>query len=486
MIVVKDLNKSIAHKPLLKDVSFTVQPGERIGLVGSNGAGKSTLLKMIAGIEEIDSGTIHLDHETAGYLPQESDFLPTDTIESAISLSSHPQARAILGKVGLGGLAHDMSVTALSGGQKTRLALARLLLAKPSILLLDEPTNHLDIHGLAWLEGFVKQFHGSILIVSHDRTFLDHCATGIFEINPSRKTLTEYAGNYSSYLEQRERAAEIQENAYQLQQREKKRMEQWLTDKRVEASVYDSPAKGKQIRQMEKRLQREIYDQEIDRPGNQKTLSDLQLKGSAAASKLILRVNNIFKSFEGEYVLYNASFEMRGREHCQLAGENGSGKTTLLRIIIDEMSADQGELQWGEGVRCGYFAQDHSTLDPKKTIMDEFMATPRLALNSKNPRSILGKFLFNGDDITKKVGSLSLGERVRLIFAKLTSQEHELLILDEPTNHLDIASREAIEVALSEYKGAILVVSHDRYFLDAIGIDRVLLIDRGFIMESLN
>jgi ATPase subunit of ABC transporter with duplicated ATPase domains len=485
MIIIKNLTKDILGETLFKEVSFVLRKGDKVGLVGPNGCGKSTLLKIILGQVEADGGDVRVEHENIGYLPQELLFKSSETVGSFLSVSGNPKEKQALDIVGLGNIPRDIAVNKLSGGQKTRLSLAGILLGKPSALLLDEPTNHLDLKGLEWLENFIRDFRGGVLIVSHDRRLLDNSANKILEIDAVNHKFAEYAGGYTEYALEKEKKLARWEDEYERQQKKKRRMELWLALKRQEAHSSPDPAKGRQIRAMEKRLQREIYNQEIQRPKSQKKINDLELEGEAASAKLMVRAKNIAKSFPGKDLLRGVSFELRGREHVLLAGDNGSGKTTLLKILTGDLQPDSGELRLGENVRFGYFAQEHEILNPDKTVMEEFLSTDRLLHSSRDPRAILGAFLFSGQNAFKKVSSLSLGERVRLIFTKLTNQENELLILDEPTNHLDIQSREVIEDALLGYKGAILVVSHDRYFLDKISIHRTLTIQNRTIKEKL-
>ncbi len=486
MITIKKLTKNILDKLLFEEVSFVLDRKDKVGLVGPNGSGKSTLLKIMIGEIEPDSGDLKIEKETIGYLSQHLPFKENETVEDFLLIKENPNAKSIIEKIGLGNIPLDMKTLKLSGGQKTRLALAKVLLKKPSILLLDEPTNHLDLKGIEWLENFIRDFNGGVLIISHDRRLLDTSVNKILEIDAVNHTFVEYIGGYMEYLEQREKRIEKWEEDYRLQQKEKKRIEDWLEWKQIQARAHSNPTLGKQIRAMEKRLQREILDKEIKKPKNQKDMRIAELKGETHSAKLIVRGKNLTKKFGDKSILYNANFELRGNEHVLFAGENGCGKTTLLKMIIGETKPDSGEIKIGENVHFGYFAQEHEKLDTNKTVMEGFSSTPRLTAsnNKENIRLILGSFLFSGQDVFKKVSSLSFGERVRLIFAKLTHQENELLILDEPTNHLDIPSREVIEEALSTYKGAIIVVSHDRHFLDKISLDKVLTISNGNIKES--
>ncbi|HEY0908139.1 MAG TPA: ABC-F family ATP-binding cassette domain-containing protein [Candidatus Paceibacterota bacterium] len=480
MIIVKKLAKSVLGDPLFEGVSFALHKGDKVGLVGPNGCGKSTLMKIILGLAEGDSGDIRIEGERIGYLAQEHPFKPEDSVQSVLA-AREPDAKDALKKVGLDKVASDMPVQKLSGGQRTRLALAKILLSSPSALFLDEPTNHLDVQGLAWLEKFIEEFKGIVLVISHDRKLLDNSVHNIFEIDPMNHSFVEYQGGYSEYRIQKEKSFERQEDSYWRQQKEKKRLELWLALKRQEARVHPDPSKGKQIRAMEKRLEREIYSQEIAKPRADRKIRGMELSGEADHAKLIVRCREVAKTLGGRLVLRNISLEIRGEERVLLSGQNGSGKTTLLRIISGELPQDKGEVKIGKKVRIGYFAQEHEGLDLAKTVKDEFLSTERMKASERDWRAILGAFHFRGEDVFKKVSDLSSGERVRLIFAKLTNQENELLILDEPTNHLDIASREIIEDALVEYKGAILAVSHDRYFVDRIGFERVVRIENGVV-----
>ena len=482
MININNLSKDILSQTLFEKATFVLKRGDKVGLVGPNGCGKSTLLKIILGEVETDKGSVKIDNEKLGYLSQELPFNEGETVESFLSASKLKRAQTALAKVGLDKINPELSVESLSGGQKTRLSLAKIILDRPSALLLDEPTNHLDLEGLEWLEDFINNFKGIVLVVSHDRRLLDNTVEKILEIDPINKTFKEYAGDYTNYAIERERNLMKWEDEYKRQQKEKKRLEMWLVLKREEATVNPSPAKGKQIRAMEKRIQREIYDKEIAPPKSKK-IKKVNLEGEVHSKKRILQVKSMRMMFPKKSIFRGASFEMYGKEHVHLTGRNGSGKTTLLKMIVGELKPGAGEVSVGANINVGYFAQEHEVLDPKSTVVDEWKRTERLLFSAHNARSILGKFMFEGAAVNKKITSLSLGERVRLIFAKLTSGRNELLILDEPTNHLDLDSREAIEDALIDYDGAILVVSHDRYFLDKIKIDRTLTIEDGLVKE---
>lgn len=482
MIIIKNLGVSIVGDTLFESFSTSVRPGDRIGIVGPNGSGKTTLMRMIAGEVEPDDGSIKVEQERIGYLSQDIEYEEGETMEAFLTSVPLTARATIMKQVGLAAIDTSTLVSALSGGQKRRLSLARVLGTRPTFLLLDEPTNHLDRATIDWLEGFIHAFRGGVLLISHDRALLDGTVEKIFEIDPRTASVKEFRGNYSSYLVEREKRDQLQNEAHDRQQREKKRLQLWLARKREEASVYADPSKGKMIRAKERYLQREILDKEIERADARKTIRGANLRGEVANAKLVCRLKDVAKSFEDRPILKNISFEVRGKERVLLAGPNGSGKTTILKILMGLLTPDAGAVKIGERISVGYFAQEQEALDLAKSVLDEFTSTPNL-ISMKDPRTVLGSFLFSDLDVFKKVGSLSFGERVRLIFAKLTHQRNEFLVLDEPTNHLDIPSREVIEEALMEFSGAIVAVSHDRFFIDKIGFDRVLEVKNGVVKD---
>lgn len=482
MLVVKNLTKSIGTKLLFQDASFVVNKGDKVGIVGINGAGKSTLFKIILGEETADSGDIFFDG-VIGYVAQNLEFENEDTLKSFMSLGDFPQNAAYLAKVGLSHLSIDKTVRTLSGGQKTRLSLAHALSHHPTLLMFDEPTNHLDMDGLAWLEKFVNGFHGAVLVISHDRYFLDRTVGRILEVDAARHKIIEYHGGYTDYRQQKEFDIEKTEDDYRRQQRQEKKMKEWLALKKQEASIYVDPRKGKQIRAMEKRIQREIDDQRVVRIKDFKKIGDTQFRGGTHAKKRILKVEHLSKKLLGGVALHDVNLEIWGSERVLLSGPNGVGKSSLLKMIVGALGGYEGEIQFGNEIHYGYFDQELKNLDTEKTVLEQFLDTQK-DYDGNSVRKYLGRFLFVKDEVDKKVEQLSYGERVRLVFAELISQKNDILILDEPTNHLDIPSREVIEKALQEYKGALLLVSHDRYFLDVIGIDRQVEMNNGTLKEK--
>ncbi|KKU10724.1 MAG: hypothetical protein UX66_C0029G0008 [Parcubacteria group bacterium GW2011_GWF2_46_8] len=483
MIRVNTITKEILGTPLFEKVSFSIGKGEKVGLVGPNGSGKSTILKIILGQNEAEEGSVTVENEKIGYLPQELPMGNQDTIESFLELSDPEKIKHTLNKVGMQKIEHTTKVQKLSGGQKTRLTLAKVLMARPSFLILDEPTNHLDFKGLYWIEKFVRDFPGGVLVVSHDRKFLDNTVTRILELDSTNRAFNQYVGGYSDYYAQKQKDLEKWEYLYEQQQKKKKKLELRLALKKQEAQVYDDPRKGKQVRAIEKRIEREVEDREIFQPKSQWKINRLSFSGQTNSGKLMVRVSGVSKRFSNRTILDDVDFEIRGKDHVLLRGENGSGKTTLIKIITGQLQPDSGTVKIGDNVHYGYFAQEHDILNHAKTALAEFSSTPGLKNPQTDPRKTLGAFLFRDNDVFKKVSQLSLGERVRLIFAKLTNQENELLILDEPTNHLDTMSREAIEKSLLDYSGALLIVSHDRYFLGKMKLNRIINLENGVVKE---
>jgi ATPase subunit of ABC transporter with duplicated ATPase domains len=358
--------------------------------------------------------------------------------------------------------------------------IAKALLHHPSILLLDEPTNHLDREGIDWFLEFLRAFRGTVFAISHDRELLEKM-TRIFEIKPDDHSFDFYVGGWRAYKEQRAERISERQDAYDEQQKEKKRLEERLRWRQIQASARSNPVLGAQVRMMKRRIEREITSQEIARPKSLKTLANLSLPGAVHDAKLLLAFREVSFALGEKMLFRNASFEVRGKERVILAGKNGSGKSTLLKIAMGLYHEQSGEVKIGANVHIGYFAQEHENLNPEETVLESFENTDRLRADIRDSRSILATFLFVNNALQKKVKELSPGERVRLLFAKLVHQENELLLLDEPTNHLDIESKEVIETALAEFEGGILAVSHDPYFIEAIGVTRTLQIEKGTI-----
>jgi len=500
-----DVHKSYGAQEVLRGATFQINPSERVGLVGRNGAGKTTIFRLVTGREEADSGeVILLRGLRVGLLEQQptftgdksvrdeavSVFAELREIEAEMTRLEHVMAEA--GGVSLDEAMHDYSdlrhryemtggftyqaraeavlvglsfgpdelsrpADQLSGGQKARLALAKLLLAEPDVLLLDEPTNHLDVSAIEWLEDFLSEYKSAFVIVSHDRFLLDRTATKIVEIDAGRATV--YPGNYTAYVKQREERRLTQMREYEQQQEMIARTEDFI--RRNIAGQKTKQAKSR--RKMLEKLDR-VEAVRDDRVG------DFRLQSVARAGDNVLSVSDFAIGRNRVVLASGISFLLRRSERLGIIGPNGSGKTTFLKTIIGELQPLEGGLTWGANVNLEYFDQELSTLDLSSTVIEEIGASaPRAA--PAELRGYLAKFLFTGDDILKPVIALSGGERSRLALAKLIYGRANVLVLDEPTNHLDIPSREALEQALAEYPGTIVTVSHDRYFLDKIATE---------------
>lgn len=501
-----DISKMYGIDPILEDISFTVNVGDKVGLIGVNGAGKTTLLKILAGIETKDSGEIFISKDmTTGYLEQNTqidlnisafDFCETifedvfeieqrmRLLEHEMADINHPQhekilddyaklqetfdkhngyaigskIRGVLNGLGFDASEHHKPINTLSGGQKSRVGIARLLLRQPDILFLDEPTNHLDIDAIRWLENYLREYAGTIILISHDRYFLDQVITHVYEIEDHE--LNVYKGKYSEFVTQKSIAFEAAQKKYELEQKEIKKQEELIRKFKERGTE----KLAKRARSREKRLS---HIAPSERPKVFKAHFNLKLATSMTSGKEILKVENLSKSYESHGVFKDLCFDIYRGERIGLVGANGVGKTTLFKILIGELLADGGELLWGHQVEKGYYDQELRNLNLEKSILEEIHdENPNLTLTEV--RSLLGAFLFSNDDVDKKIHQLSGGERGRVSMLKLMLSKANTLFLDEPTNHLDIYSKESLEDALMAYEGTIVAISHDRYFLNKI------------------
>ena len=514
-IKVQKLAKSFGIHTVFKDVTFEIRRGERIGLIGANGAGKSTLLKCLIGEEEYDNGIFAVSEgETIGYLQQDITFADDVTLRQTVTdawedvmrleeqlkqiekeMQAHPNDETLMNRYarmqerfewlggyeyesmsrkiihGLGFTEADMDrpVQQFSGGQKTRINLAKALVRRPDYLFLDEPTNHLDMDMLEWLEGYLLSYGGGILIVSHDRYFLDRVATGILELDHG--TVTKYKGNYSRYMAQSQERRKALESAYRKQQEHIHETEEYIRK-------YKAGIKAKQARGRQSQLDR------LERIELSPETASLQFQFAPAeeCGQKVLVLDDICGGFANRQLFNHLSLLLRRGESASLIGPNGAGKTTLIRMIMGEIEADSGHITLGSRVHIGYFAQEHTDLHGAWTILEEIMND--FSFGEEEARAVLGRFLFRGDDVFKVIDSLSGGEQARVALLKLFLQGANFLILDEPTNHLDIPTREVLEQALQEFGGTYLVVSHDRYFLDKI-TTRTLVLENQQLKEFL-
>ena len=510
------ISKAFGTDVILNDISFHIEDYEKAAIVGINGAGKSTLLKIIMGEIHSDSGDVILAKgKTIGYLAQHHSRDSQRTIyeelldvkkeviqleqrmsevEIAMKQASGDELETLLHTYarlrqsfedqngyayrsevtgvlkGLGFTEEDFSkqVSLLSGGQKTRVALGRLLLAKPDILLLDEPTNHLDMTSTAWLETFLMNYKGSVIIVAHDRYFLDKVVTKIIEIDHHKGHV--FKGNYSDYAVKKAQLRDIERKAWMNQQQEIAHQEaviQKLRSFNREKSIRRAESREKMLNKMDM----------LDRPEEEIMGMRILLEPDTVSGNDVLFIEHLTKSFDGEYLFQNISMDIRRGERVALIGDNGAGKTTILKIINSLLPADRCEMRLGAKVHIGYYDQEHQVLHDNKSIFEE-ISDDYPSLNNTRIRNVLAAFLFTGDDVFKQISELSGGERGRVSLAKLMLSHANFLILDEPTNHLDIQSREILEETLQNYTGTVLYVSHDRYFINQTAT-RILDLTKG-------
>lgn len=509
-----EVAKSYGAQEVLRAVSFQINPGEHVGLVGRNGAGKTTILRLITGDETPDQGSVErMRGMKYGVLSQHVDFRGAEAVIDAVmsvferlhqvearlrelehlmteksgdeldrvmheysdlqheyehagGFTIHARAEAVL--LGLGFTKDEFTKPAasLSGGEKNRLGLARLLLLEPDILLLDEPTNHLDVQAVEWLEEFLAAYKSAYVIISHDRFFLDHTVGRVIELEFGR--IDDYRGNYSQYLEQREERREAQAKAYEQQQELIAKTEDFI--RRNIAGQKTKQAKSR--RKMLEKIERLENVQDLD-------TANFKLRPVVRTGDQVLIFDHVAVGFPTRTLATNITLTVRRGERLGIIGGNGTGKTTLLKTILGTQPPLAGELRWGTNAHPGYYDQQLRMIDDGNTVIDELRTVAPSAVTDGELRGFLGRFLFSGDDVFKPVSALSGGEKGRLALAKLIWSRFNVLLLDEPTNHLDIASCEALEDALNDYDGTIITVSHDRYFLDRIATQILFFGDDG-------
>jgi len=497
----EDISISFGAETILENVSFSINDGDKLGIVGVNGAGKSTLVKIISGEYAQNNGNVYISKDkTVGFLDQDVGFDSENTLidemysafpeliadeerlnelhekiesgetdKSVITQYSslhdsfldrggyefRSRCRGMLINLGFEESFWDLSISSLSGGQKTRVALAKLLLSDPDIFILDEPTNHLDTKSLAWLEQYLKASRATIVVVSHDRYFMDVITNKILDIENGKAKL--YDGNYSEFVVKKSADREVQMRHYINQQREIKRIEEIIEQQRRwgrEKNIRTAESKQKMIDRMEK----------VERPEDLPDSIRMRFTTSGESGNDVLIFHNLSKSFPGKPLFSDLDLTVRKNERVFITGENGCGKSTLIKIIAGNETPDSGYVEYGYNVVIGYYDQENQNLNDEKTVIDELWDCEP-GLTETEIRNALALFLFKGDDILKKVEVLSGGERARLTLAKLLMKKMNLLVLDEPTNHLDINSRETLEKAVSEFDGTVIAVSHDRYFV---------------------
>jgi len=520
LLQVSNLSKLFGERVIMQDVTFRINAGDRIGLIGRNGVGKTTLLRILAGTEPYDGGTVQRDPAlTIGYLRQDIDSAGSGSLademylafpaiaaaearlaelEERMARTGHTatpelqqamreysatreeyerlggyefraKIRNVLNGLGFGEEAFTRPLAGFSGGEKMRINLGKLLLQEPDLLLLDEPNNHLDLATLEWLEGYLQKWRKAMLIISHDRYFLDNLVTSIYELENTRLYL--YSGNYSAYLRGKADRMRQEAKASQLQQRERDRLSVFINRFRYKAT------KARQVKSKEKILAK-LETVDVTRVDRRRMHVNFAVR--RASEQEVLAARALGKRYGERYVFRGVDFTLRRGERVGIVGPNGVGKTTLLCILAGEDRNYEGEISFGSKVTIGYFAQDLGQLNPDNTVLREMMGVG--SFTEGEARRILGWFLFSGDDVHKTVDRLSGGERNRLSLAKLVTCRANLLLLDEPTNHLDVEAREALEEALVSFPGTAVFVSHDRYFLQAAATKIIALTPEGFTL----
>ncbi|EPR97160.1 multidrug ABC transporter ATP-binding protein [Streptococcus mitis 18/56] len=509
------IERSFAGEVLFDNINLQVDERDRIALVGKNGAGKSTLLKILVGEEEPTSGEINKKKDISlSYLAQDSRFESENTIydemlhvfddlrrtenqlrqmelemgeksgealdklmsdydrlsenfRQAGGFTYEADIRAILNGFKFDESMWQMKIAELSGGQNTRLALAKMLLEKPNLLVLDEPTNHLDIETIAWLENYLVNYSGALIIVSHDRYFLDKVATITLDL--TKHSLDRYVGNYSRFVELKEQKLATEAKNYEKQQKEIAALEDFVNRNLVRASTTKrAQSRRKQLEKMER----------LDKPETGKKSANMTFQSEKTSGNIVLTVDNAAIGYDGEILSEPINLDLRKMNAVAIVGPNGIGKSTFIKSIVDQIPFIRGEKRFGANVEVGYYDQTQSKLTPSNTVLDElwndFKLTPEVEIRNR-----LGAFLFSGDDVKKSVGMLSGGEKARLLLAKLSMENNNFLILDEPTNHLDIDSKEVLENALIDFDGTLLFVSHDRYFINRVATHVLELSENG-------
>ena len=509
------IERSFAGEVLFDNINLQVDERDRIALVGKNGAGKSTLLKILVGEEEPTSGEINKKKDISlSYLAQDSRFESENTIydemlhvfddlrrtekqlrqmelemgeksgedldklmsdydrlsenfRQAGGFTYEADIRAILNGFKFDESMWQMKIAELSGGQNTRLALAKMLLEKPNLLVLDEPTNHLDIETIAWLENYLVNYSGALIIVSHDRYFLDKVATITLDL--TKHSLDRYVGNYSRFVELKEQKLATEAKNYEKQQKEIAALEDFVNRNLVRASTTKrAQSRRKQLEKMER----------LDKPEAGKKAANMTFQSEKTSGNVVLTVENAAVGYDGEILSEPINLDLRKMNAVAIVGPNGIGKSTFIKSIVDQIPFIKGEKRFGANVEVGYYDQTQSKLTPSNTVLDElwndFKLTPEVEIRNR-----LGAFLFSGDDVKKSVGMLSGGEKARLLLAKLSMENNNFLILDEPTNHLDIDSKEVLENALIDFDGTLLFVSHDRYFINRVATHVLELSENG-------
>jgi ATP-binding cassette subfamily F protein 3 len=480
MIVVNNLSKRYDENILFKDVNFFIPTNKKIGLVGRNGCGKTTLFRILTGQEEPTEGDVSIINENIGYVTQEID-LPDEMIGIYLEdCVKHPtdlyKIEKYISKLRFENYDPYQYLNTLSEGQKMKVKLIEILLSNPTTLLIDEPTNHLDIEGIEWFEEYINSLNMSVVMISHDREFLNNVVDEIWEIE--REGIIKFSGNYDYYQQEKNRLIEKWDKLYKAQEKKRKKLEELLENAR---RIKSSRKRGGAVGAAKTRIERLEKDQK-ERYSSE-SIENIDIEAEVHSSKLMLRLKDVSKSYGKNKVFEDLNLEVRGGEKVWLFGPNGAGKSTLVKIINGIEKVDSGEVRLGDNIRVGYFSQIQPNVEHDRSILEEF--TSRTGCFYGKAYGYLEKFLFKREDLNKKVYMLSPGERARFEFAIFSFFNYDMLLLDEPDNHLDIDTKEILEQSLSEYIGTMLLVSHDRYFVGNSGVSKVLNLKDGKLRHIL-
>ncbi|NMB70277.1 ABC-F family ATP-binding cassette domain-containing protein [candidate division WWE3 bacterium] len=475
MISGKNLTKAYSDKKILSGVDILIGNGRKIGLVGKNGCGKTTLFRILNGIEDPSGGNIDIQNEIIGYIPQEFDFpdeMVGEYLEKRLESKWDTYKLEILAaQLKFSNYDPYQILTTLSEGQKMKVKLMEIFLSDPTVLFIDEPTNHLDIEGIMWFEDYVRSLPIAVVMISHDRSFLNHTVDEILEID--KQKIFRFVGDYDNYKEEKLKLINKWDQEYVLFLKKKQQLETLLENVR---KIKDGKKRGRAVESVKKRIDREIVHNKKEKYVSKK-IKELEFDTTVHTGKLMVRFDKVSKSYGDNNVFQDLSFELRGKEKIWLYGPNGAGKSTIVKILMNIEKPTTGEVTIGENIKIGYFSQVQSNLTSENEIMDEFIE--KTGCYFGQAYGYLNKFLFDRDSVRKRVWQLSPGERARFAFAIFAYKNYDLLVLDEPDNHLDIETKEVLEKSLSEFNGTLLLVSHDRYFVEMVGVDKVLNLKEG-------
>jgi len=480
VIIGSNITKSFTGEPILDNISFKIGNNKKVALVGKNGCGKSTLFNVITGNYEYEKGSIKIESEVVGYIPQELSFedeMVGEFLEKRLENSwDFYKVEKLVEDLEFTNFDQYQEIKTMSEGQKMKLKILETLLTDPTVLLIDEPTNHLDIEGILWFEKYVKNLDKTVLMISHDREFLNNTVDEIWEIE--NKKLLVFVGNYDDYKEQKLKLIDKWNEDYVRFVRKKHQLETLLENVR---KIKDGKKRGTAVSSAKKRIDREIEGNKKEKYVNKK-MNQVNFETGITHSKLMIRFDDVTKTYKDKPVFENMSFELRGGEKVWLLGPNGAGKSTIVKMIMGVEQATSGEVKIGENLKIGYFAQKQTHLDFEQNIHDFFVK--ETGCFYYDAFGLLGKFMFEKKDLTKKVGELSPGQRARFAFALFAYKNYDMLILDEPDNHLDIDTKEVLEDSLRNYKGTLLLISHDRFFVERLGTDSIMYLRDGEIVKE--